>query len=780
MLFARLTRSTLSGVLLVAAMALAACAPVPSATTGSSPLQTPSEDVTELPTAAVPVAAIAAQQELATQLGIDPTEIQVVAVEPVTWPDSCLGVVQPGIECAQALVPGYRVIVEAQGQQYEFHTSQSGDAVIRAPGVESAPTEVAAVGAAKNALALQIGADLDQISVVSVQEVEWRDSCLGLGGPAEACMQAVTPGYLIVLEALGVRYEIHTNATGSAVRIAPSAQAEDTQAAATAAQQTLAAQLGANLRDITVVSFEPMQWTDSCLGLGGPAESCLQAATPGYRFVFEVGGTQYEVRTDATGSNVRIAPATGQPQTGETPTNGVPSPGGASTDGTSAEALIAWQALDVQAGCQAARVYTGAVQYGPCGGDLQTGQLATDTERPSQLADLIKTYAPFSAVIVAGKLDFAGQGRITATPAEQRMIAEWTSQAAQEAAARTRAATGLILTWHREGGIAGFCDDLTIYATGYAYASDCKGSVIDLLGSRRLTADELDKLYGWYDRLQSFRHEQKDAAAADAMTIRILFNGQGQDAATGQDYAAINEYAAQVLARWAEPTPVPTVQAQADVMIYTGPAETYPTAGQVAAGQSALVTGVNRDSTWWRVICPDDTLGNCWVSADASQTTPNVPPGATGLAPLDETAIYAAVARRVYTVDHTFGAAPNFPRIYLLRAENSMPGAGPAGDAVPALAPVIRKAIVAALSDLPAQFTWVNSMDDVPRDQNGSVADGAAIITLGNIEPQPDGTLHVPAGIYIGMLAAGGQTYVLEQVDGEWQITGNTGSVWIS
>jgi hypothetical protein len=53
-------------------------------------------------------------------------------------------------------------------------------------------------------------------------------------------------------------------------------------------------------------------------------------------------------------------------------------------------------------------------------------------------------------------------------------------------------------------------------------------------------------------------------------------------------------------------------------------------------------------------------------------------------------------------------------------------------------------------------------------------------MTLGNIAEQPDGSLHTPGGITIGSLAAGGQTYVLEAVDGVWQVTGISGPVWMS
>lgn len=72
----------------------------------------------------------------------------------------------------------------------------------------------------------------------------------------------------------------------------------------------------------------------------------------------------------------------------------------------------------------------------------------------------------------------------------------------------------------------------------------------------------------------------------------------------------------------AQATDVQYVLAQQDVPIYGGPEEQYSVIGTIAAGQTAKVTGVTSDGTWWRVICPDDTVGDCWVSADPSFTQP--------------------------------------------------------------------------------------------------------------------------------------------------------------
>jgi hypothetical protein len=72
----------------------------------------------------------------------------------------------------------------------------------------------------------------------------------------------------------------------------------------------------------------------------------------------------------------------------------------------------------------------------------------------------------------------------------------------------------------------------------------------------------------------------------------------------------------------AQSTDVQFVMAQQEVPIYGGPAQQYSIIGNIAAGQTAKVTGVTADGTWWRVMCPDDTIGDCWVSADPSQTQP--------------------------------------------------------------------------------------------------------------------------------------------------------------
>lgn len=74
----------------------------------------------------------------------------------------------------------------------------------------------------------------------------------------------------------------------------------------TAVISTVAAEAGYDQQDVIIVSGQQVTWQDSCLGAGGPAESCLRADTPGYQVMVEVDGETVEVRTDQTGQQVRI------------------------------------------------------------------------------------------------------------------------------------------------------------------------------------------------------------------------------------------------------------------------------------------------------------------------------------------------------------------------------------------------------------------------------------------------------------------------------------------
>jgi len=65
-----------------------------------------------------------ARQDLSQRLGIGIEEIEVQSVEAVEWPDASLGCPQPGMMYAQVITPGYRILLRAGGQTYEYHSDR--------------------------------------------------------------------------------------------------------------------------------------------------------------------------------------------------------------------------------------------------------------------------------------------------------------------------------------------------------------------------------------------------------------------------------------------------------------------------------------------------------------------------------------------------------------------------------------------------------------------------------------------------------------------------------
>ena len=72
------------------------------------------------------------------------------------------------------------------------------------------------------------------------------------------------------------------------------------------AQTQLSDELNVPATEIAIEAYDHKEWPDSCLGLGGAAESCLVAITPGWLIEFRVNGQIYFARTDEAGAVIRI------------------------------------------------------------------------------------------------------------------------------------------------------------------------------------------------------------------------------------------------------------------------------------------------------------------------------------------------------------------------------------------------------------------------------------------------------------------------------------------
>jgi hypothetical protein len=78
--------------------------------------------------------------DLAQRLSVDANEIEVSSATLVEWPDSSLGCPQPGMQYAQTLTDGARIVLNSRGKQYSYHAGGSRPPFLCEQPVKEPPT----------------------------------------------------------------------------------------------------------------------------------------------------------------------------------------------------------------------------------------------------------------------------------------------------------------------------------------------------------------------------------------------------------------------------------------------------------------------------------------------------------------------------------------------------------------------------------------------------------------------------------------------------------------
>lgn len=153
----------------------------------------------------------AAKRDLASRVGVDVNDVRIVEFEAVQWPDSSLGCPEPGKMYLQVITPGYRVVLQAGGQTYEYHTNQGNRAVFCGEGTLKQPPrklrllEVRAVAEqARNDLAQRLGVELETVAIVDITPLSELDQPAPC--PEAGRLTASGDAYQVALQAAGQTY----------------------------------------------------------------------------------------------------------------------------------------------------------------------------------------------------------------------------------------------------------------------------------------------------------------------------------------------------------------------------------------------------------------------------------------------------------------------------------------------------------------------------------------------------------------------------------------------
>ena len=73
----------------------------------------------------------------------------------------------------------------------------------------------------QNFISESMGVAAENIEIKNVEQMDWPDGCLGLPEGDEACVEAITPGWLLTFNIDGQEYKYRVDQTGSVIRQEP-------------------------------------------------------------------------------------------------------------------------------------------------------------------------------------------------------------------------------------------------------------------------------------------------------------------------------------------------------------------------------------------------------------------------------------------------------------------------------------------------------------------------------------------------------------------------------
>ncbi len=161
------------------------------------------------------------------------------------------------------------------------------------------------------ALSEELGVSMSDISLIHQSKFNWPNSALGCPKPGIAYMQAVVPGYLVLLKHGESQYRVHTGNGRALVchlsRIPLKLDGVILDNLEQMATNDLATRLGVSLASIEVVESVPMVWPDSNFGCETASQVSVKKSVRGHLIRLGYGDQVFEYRTSR--SKVKPCPA---------------------------------------------------------------------------------------------------------------------------------------------------------------------------------------------------------------------------------------------------------------------------------------------------------------------------------------------------------------------------------------------------------------------------------------------------------------------------------------
>lgn len=155
---------------------------------------------------------------------------------------------------------------------------------------------------AQNLVANQFGFEPSKVILLKTSEKIWINNCLELPNINEDCNPTEVPGFLILLYVDNHVFEVHSDIQSQNIRAIN--YLSQYLSPLEVAIRYLSVLENLPTEEINVVTFEPVEWPDSCLGVVEDGIVCAPVVTPGYKILLDANGSSFEFHTDFYGSRL--------------------------------------------------------------------------------------------------------------------------------------------------------------------------------------------------------------------------------------------------------------------------------------------------------------------------------------------------------------------------------------------------------------------------------------------------------------------------------------------
>ena len=149
---------------------------------------------------------------------------------------------------------------------------------------------------------------MNELELLRIEPVEWRDSAIGCPDPGMSYLQVITPGHFaLVRDASGLTHRVHmAGGHGIVCEKPPVKQGQGPEPMPTfsrsqleaLARADLAERLGVPAGDVSVAGSRSVEWPDAGLGCGAGDAPPAGGASKGFIITLAHAGRRYTYHSD--------------------------------------------------------------------------------------------------------------------------------------------------------------------------------------------------------------------------------------------------------------------------------------------------------------------------------------------------------------------------------------------------------------------------------------------------------------------------------------------------